>query len=85
MDYILSELSTKTHPSCVILHGMAYSFTELYKSVIHVIILVSFLYLWFSFGLPSDGYGKRLVQAPSWKGLAVRKTRSCSGVQGHGQ
>ena len=54
---ILSELSTKTHPSCVVLHGMAYSFIELYKSVIHVIILVSFLYLWFLFGLPSDARG----------------------------
>ena len=36
---------------------MAYSFIELYKSVIHVIILVSFLYLWFLFGLPSDARG----------------------------
>ena len=42
-DDISSELSTKTHPSCVVLHGMAYSFIELHKSVIHAIILVSFL------------------------------------------
>jgi len=34
--------------SSVALHGMAYSFIEFYKAVIHVIILVSFLWLWFS-------------------------------------
>ena len=32
-----------TCPSWVALHGMAYSFTELDKAVIHVIGLVSFL------------------------------------------
>ena len=31
-----------THPSWVALHGMAHSFIELHKAVIHVIILVSF-------------------------------------------
>ena len=31
------------------LHGMAYSFFELEKAVIHVISLVSFLWLWCSF------------------------------------
>ena len=36
------------------LHGMAHSFIELHKAVIHVIILVSFLWLWFSICLPSD-------------------------------
>ena len=44
MDYILSELSTMTHPSWVALHGMAQSFIELDKSVIQVINLVSFLF-----------------------------------------
>ena len=38
------------------LHSMAHSFTELEKAMIHVISLVSFLGLWFSFCLPSDGY-----------------------------
>ena len=42
---ILSELSTMTHPSWVTLHGVAPSFTELDKAVVHV---VSFLWLWFS-------------------------------------
>ena len=37
------------------LHGMAHSFTELDKAVVHVIALINFLWLWFSFCLPSDG------------------------------
>ena len=37
VDHILSELSTMTCPSYVILHGMTHSFIELDKAVIHVI------------------------------------------------
>ena len=37
VDYVLSELSTMS------LHGMAHSFIELNKAVIHVIRLVGFL------------------------------------------
>ena len=37
------------------LHGMAYSLIELDKAMIHVISLVSFMWLWFSFCLSSDG------------------------------
>ena len=37
MDDILSEHSTMTHPSWVALHGMAHSFIELDKAVVHVI------------------------------------------------
>ena len=48
MDHILSELPTMTHLSWVVLHHMAHNFTELYKAVIHVIILVSFLCFWFN-------------------------------------
>ena len=33
------------------------SFIELDKVVVHVISLISFLWLWFSFCLPSDGWG----------------------------
>ena len=47
-DHILSELSTMTCPSWVALHGMAHSFIELDKAVVHVISLGSFLWLWFS-------------------------------------
>ena len=57
MDHIFSVLSTMILPSWVALHGMAHSFIELDKAVAHVIRLVSFLGLWFSFCLPSDGEG----------------------------
>ena len=53
-DHILSELSTITCPSWVALHSMAHSFIELDKAVVHVICLISFLWLWFSLCLPSD-------------------------------
>ena len=55
VDHILSELSTIISPSWVALHGMAHSFTELDKAVVHVIRLVSFLWWWFSVCLPSVG------------------------------
>ena len=55
MAHILSDLSTMAHPSWVTLHGMAHSFIELDKAVVHVISLISFLWLWFSFCLPSEG------------------------------
>ena len=61
VDHILSELSTMTHPSRVALQlrwaYMAHSFIELEKAVVHVMKLVSFLWLGFSFCLPSDGEG----------------------------
>ena len=57
VDHILSELSIMTHLSWVALHGMAHTFIELDKAVIHVIRLISFLWLWFSVSLSSDGEG----------------------------
>ena len=54
VDHILSEFSTMTHQSCMALYGMVHSFIELRKTVIHVIILVHFLWLWFSFWRPWD-------------------------------
>ena len=57
VDHILSDLSTTIRPSWVALHGMAHSFIELDKAVVHVIRLVSFLWLWFSVCLPSDREG----------------------------
>ena len=39
VDCILSELSTMIHLSWVALHGMAHSFIELHRAVIHVITL----------------------------------------------
>ena len=56
-DHILSELSTMTCLSWEALHDMAYSFIELVKAVVHGIRMVSFLRLWFSVCLPSDGEG----------------------------
>ena len=43
VDHILSELSTTTCPSWVALQGMAHSFIELDKAVVHVISFVSFM------------------------------------------
>ena len=66
----MSELSTVIHPSWVALHGMSHSFIELDKAVIHVISLVSFLCLWFSVCLPSDGqlYGAGAAAVRRWSG-----------------
>ena len=73
VDHILSELSTMTHPSWVALHSKAHSFIELDKAVVHVIRLVSFLWLWFSVCPPSDGegseaYGSFLMGETDWGG-----------------
>ena len=57
VDHILWELSTMTCPSWVALHGMAHTFIELDKALVHVISLISFLWLLFSFCLPSGGEG----------------------------
>ena len=57
VDHVLSELSTMTCWSWVALYSMAHSFIELDKAVVHVISLISFLWLWFSFCLPSNGEG----------------------------
>ena len=39
VDHILSDLSTMTCPSWVTVHGMAHSFFELDKAVVHVVRL----------------------------------------------
>ena len=57
VDQILSEISIMTSLSWVALHIMAHSFIELDKAVVHKVRLVSFLWLWFSVCLPSDGEG----------------------------
>ena len=57
VGHVLSDLSTMTRLSWVALHSMAHSFIELDKVVIHMISLISFLWLWFSFCMPSDGWG----------------------------
>ena len=67
-SHVLSELSTMTCQSWVALHGTAHGFTELDKAVVHVISLVSFLWLWFSFSLPFDGCGNFLMEETDWRG-----------------
>ena len=62
-DHILSELSTMAHLSLVALHGMAHSFIELDKAVVHVVKLVSVLWLWFSVYLPLMEMDKRFMEA----------------------
>ena len=57
VDHILSDLSIIIRPSWVAQYGMAHSFVELDKALVHVIRLVSFLCLWFSVCLLSDGEG----------------------------
>ena len=54
VDRVLSELSTMTRPSWVALHSLSH-IIELDKAVVHVISLVSFLWLWISFCVPSHG------------------------------
>ena len=57
VDHDLSELSTMTCLSWVAIHSMVHSFIKLDKMMVHVIRLVSFLWLRFSVCLPSDGEG----------------------------
>ena len=79
--HFLSELSTMTHPSWVALHGMAYSFIELDKTVVNVLRLFSFLWLWFS-GFqsvcPLTEKDKRLMVVSWFERLTGGQTGSCS-------
>ena len=59
--------------SWVALQGLAHSFIELDKSVAHGIRWVSFLWLWFSVCLPSDGEDKQLLEASWWERLTEGK------------
>ena len=68
-----------TRLSLVALHSMAHSFIELDKAVVHVIYFVSFLWLCFSFCLPSDkNKNKKLMEASWWERLTVGETGSRS-------
>ena len=66
VDHILSELSTMTHLPWVAQHGMAHSFIEVDKVVVHVISLVSFLWLWFHSVCPLMDKDKRFMEASWW-------------------
>ena len=68
VDHVLSELSTITCPSWVALHDKAHSSFELDKAVVHVISLISFLWLClidFHSAFPLMNKDKRLM-AVSW-------------------
>ena len=84
-DHVLLEPSTMTRPSWVALEGMVHSFIELDKAMIHVISLITFLWLWFSFCLPSDGEDKRLMEASCWERVIEGETGSCSDGWAHAQ
>ena len=58
VGHILSELSTTICPSWVALHGVPHCFIELDKAVVHMISLVSFLWLWFSLAYGSSLMGE---------------------------
>ena len=54
------------HPSWVALHGMAHNFIEL-EGFFHVISLISFLWLWFSFCCPLMDKDNRLMETSWWE------------------
>ena len=60
-------------PIWVALHCMAHSLIELDKAVVHVIRLVSFLWLWFSSVSPLMEKDKRLMEASRWERLTEGK------------
>ena len=82
VKHVLSEFSTMTHPSWVTLQGIAHSFIELDKAVIR---LVSFLWLWFSVCLPSDGEGSEAYGSFLMGETDEREIGSCSDGWGHTQ
>ena len=84
VDHILSELSTMICSSWVALRGMAHSFTELDKAVVHVINLVSFLWLWLLSVCPLMEKDKRLMEA-SWRERLTVGKRSPSDGWGRAQ
>ena len=58
----LSGLSTMTRPSWVALHGLAHSFIELDKAVVHVISWLVFCDCGFHYVCPLMNKGKRLTE-----------------------
>jgi len=85
VDHVLSELSTMTRPSWVGLHGMAHSFTELDKAVVHVISWLVFCDCNFHSVCLLRDKDKRLMEALWWERLTVGETGSYSDGWGHAQ
>ena len=63
VDHVLSELSTMTCLSLMALQGMAHSFTELDKAVVHVIDWLVFCDCGFQSVCPLMEKVKRLMEA----------------------
>ena len=63
VGHVLSELSIMNCPNWVALQGIAHSFIELDKAVIHVISLVNFCDCGFHSVFPLMDEYKRLVEA----------------------
>ena len=74
VDQVLSELSTKTHPSWVALHSIAHSFIELDKAVVHGSVLLVFCDCGFQSVCPL--MDKRIIEASWWERLTVWETGS---------
>ena len=85
VGHILSELSTMACPSRVALHGIAHSFIELDKAVVHVIRLVSFLWLHFQSVWPIMVKVSRLLEDSWSEKLTEVEIRSCSDGLVHAQ
>ena len=83
MEQILSEISTLTRSSWVALHGMAHSFNELDKAVVHMIRWLVFCDCDFQSVCPLMEKDKRLVEASCWERLTEGETGSCSDGWGH--
>ena len=83
--HILSELSSMTCPSWLALHGMAHSFIELDKAVVHVITLVSFLWCGFQSVCPLMEKDKRFMKASWWQRLTEGESGSFSDGRGRDQ
>ena len=85
VDHVLSEFSSMMHPSWVAFHSTAHSSIELDKTVVHVIRMVSFLWLWFSVICLLMEKDKRFMEASSWERLTEGETGSCSDGWGHAE
>ena len=82
----LTMFCQTSHHDLSILGGpthIAHSFIELDKAVVHVISLISFLWLWFSFVCSLMEKDKRLMEAPWWERLTDGETGSCSDGRVH--
>ena len=74
-----------TRLSWVAQHSIAHSFIELYKTMVHVIRLVSFLWMSLSVCLPSDGEGEEAYGSFLMGVVTEGETGSCSDGQAHAQ